>query len=354
MKMRYKVNFHALLYFLSICSPMMGNQAPNTHLNSNDRKINSGTDTSNTFLINLNNNNHSNENKAGSQRTTFLASTLEKIANISTGLTSNNETNRVKHTKIQTKNGNSSVAIFKTTEALEVKVTENHQLKSMSSIKEALLLASPWPPPPVNQLNNKYFVNQVQSNLSSSQQNSNQVTEAESTIPYAVETSTITTSQAVAAVNKYFVSNASLLSIENVTHNSFSTVSSSKTLSKTTLNPLSILNKNKTVQQQQQHHHHQQHGKTNGSTSTGRTHFQIAQKQLTLSKNIRTEPPPMLNHILDSLSVSHLHHDHRFVHMKVKRFRKCFVYILNGTHIIDKVFSAFWTDTTYFSMSLYT
>lgn len=57
--------------------------------------------------------------------------------------------------------------------------------------------------------------------------------------------------------------------------------------------------------------------KVNGSTNrTGSTHFQIAQKQLILTKNVHTEPPPMLNHILDSLSVSnskHLHHDSRFV-----------------------------------------
>lgn len=238
------------------------------------------------------------------------------------------------------------MAVFETTEELEIKVTENHRLKSMSSVKEALLLASPWPPPPSNQLNNnKYFVSQVQSNLSSSQQNYNQVAAVESTISYAVETSTITSSQAVAAVNKYFVSNVSLLSIENVTNNMPSTVSTAKTRSKPTVNPLSALHKNKTVQQQ--HHHHHQHGKTNGSASTGRTHFQIAQKQLTLSKNIRTEPPPMLNHILDSLSVSnskHLHHDHRFVTHESKkkiRFRKCFMYIFNETNIIGKVFSIF-------------
>lgn len=167
----------------------------------------------------------------------------------------------------------------------------------MSSIKEA----SPWPP---NQLNNKYFVNQVQSNLSIQLQNSNQTIELNG---QAVETSTIATSQAAAGFNKYFVSNVSLLSTENVTHHESSTLLPSKTRFKTTTNPLTA-SKNKTVQ----HHHH--HGKTNGSAI--RTHFQIAQKQLSLSKNIRTEPPPMLNHILDSLSVSnskHLHHDHRFV-----------------------------------------
>lgn len=182
----------------------------------------------------------------------------------------------------------------------------------MSSMNEAVMLASPWPPPVANQLNNKYFVNQVQSNSNSPLQNSNQT--VASSAYGIVETSTIATSQVAVGGNKYFVSNVSLLSIESVTQSSgpstLSSSSSSKTRSKATVNPLSASNKNKTVQ----HHHHR--GKTNGSSSTGRTHFQIAQKQLTLSKNIRTEPPPMLNHILDSLSVSnskHLHHDHRFV-----------------------------------------
>lgn len=184
----------------------------------------------------------------------------------------------------------------------------------MSSIKEALLLASPWPPPASNQLNNKYFVNQVQSNLSSTLESSNrQATMMESD----VDTSTVTTSRASVENHKYFVSNVSLLTLENVTDSESSTLSP-KSRFKTTSNPLSMANKNKTVQQlqQQQHHHHHHHGKTNGSTSANRTHFQIAQMQLSLSKNIRTEPPPMLNHILDSLSVSnskHLHHDHRFV-----------------------------------------
>lgn len=75
----------------------MGEQAPNNHLNQNDEKANSGNDTSNTLLINVNNNNHSN-NKAGSQRTTFLVSTIENIPIV---LASNNGTNRVNHTKIQ-------------------------------------------------------------------------------------------------------------------------------------------------------------------------------------------------------------------------------------------------------------
>lgn len=205
-------------------------------------------------------------------------------------------------------------AISKTTQALNIQVTENldenRQLKSMSSTKEAsreaLMLASPWPPSPANQLNNKYFVNQVQSNLSSVLQNSNE-TDASNVV---IE-STIPTNH---AANKYFVSNVSLLSIGNVTESGSSTMSPFKSRIKTTTNPLFASNINKTIQQQQNNHHHTI--KSNGSLSTGRTHFQIAQKQLTLSKNVRTEPPPMLNHILDSLSVSnskHLHHDQRFV-----------------------------------------
>lgn len=166
------------------------------------------------------------------------------------------------------------------------------------------MLVSPWPLPS-NHLNNKYFVNQVQSNLSSFN---------EAATANAVETSTVATNRAAIETNKYFVSNVSLLSIEseiNVNSSTISPLNSTKSRFKTTSDPLLATNRTKTAQHQQHHH-----GKTNGSTSANRTHFQIAQKQLTLSKNIRTEPPPMLNHILDSLSVSnskHLHHDHRFV-----------------------------------------
>lgn len=192
-------------------------------------------------------------------------------------------------------------------------MSENHRFKSMSSIKEAQLLASPQSPP-ANQLNNKFFVNQVQSNLSSSLENSNRTAALSDNVDVdddgAVITSPATTSRPAAIeTHKYFTSNVSLLTIENGT-NSESTTLSPKSRFKMTTNPFGTANKNKTIQ------HHQHHGKTNGSASGGRTHFQIAQKQLSLSKNIRTEPPPMLNHILDSLSVSnskHLHHDHRFV-----------------------------------------
>lgn len=99
--MRYKVNFHVLLYFLSSCSTMMGSQASNllsqdhskTTITSN---ISNDTKEANTFSINVNNSNHSNDVKAGIQRTKYLASTNDRIA---TALASNNETN---HTKIQT------------------------------------------------------------------------------------------------------------------------------------------------------------------------------------------------------------------------------------------------------------
>lgn len=49
---------------------------------------------------------------------------------------------------------------------------------------------------------------------------------------------------------------------------------------------------------------------------TTATHFQIGQKQLILTKSVHTEPPPKMNDILESLSVSsskHMHHDHRYV-----------------------------------------
>lgn len=193
----------------------------------------------------------------------------------------------------------------------------------MSSINEAMMLVTSWPPP-ANQLNNKYFVNQVQSNLSSSNEAASDSV-VSTTNGTVVETSTVATSRTVIETNKYFVSNVSLLSLENEAHSNASTISptiSSKSRLKSTSNQSSMaMNRTKTVA-----HHHHHHGKTNGSTAANRTHFQIAQKQLTLSKNIRTEPPPMLpNHILDSLSVSnskHLHHDHRFVSSIILQFWK--------------------------------
>lgn len=111
--MRYKVNFHVLLYFLSSCSTMMASQVPNrlnegdskTSSSNNNTTTNSTNDTKevNTFLINVHNSNHSSNdfnvdddddtsNKATLQRTTHLASTNDRIA---TALATN-------HTKIQT------------------------------------------------------------------------------------------------------------------------------------------------------------------------------------------------------------------------------------------------------------
>lgn len=227
-------------------------------------------------------------------------------------------------------NGVNSAKIPDTTQSLDVDAAVaagNHRFKSMSSKKE------PWPSPAAsNQLNNKYFVNQVQSNSSPSNVDEMLMVTAN---PDAIDdVPTIATSRTVQSIehhNKYFTSNASSLSsIETGEQQQTSpaVTMSPKSRSKSTLNPSAVLNRTKTGS----HHHHHQHGKNAGAaaaagavavpastptTAANRTHFQIAQKQLTLSKNIRTEPPPMLpNHILDSLSVSnskHLHHDHRFV-----------------------------------------
>lgn len=92
MKMRYKVNFHVLLYFLSSCSQMMGSQAPNI----SSQNENNGIDTEqpNTFLINVNN-----DENVASQRTTHLASINDNHA---FALSSNNETIQTNHTKFQT------------------------------------------------------------------------------------------------------------------------------------------------------------------------------------------------------------------------------------------------------------
>lgn len=226
-----------------------------------------------------------------------------------------------------------SATIPDATQSLDVDTIENHRFKSMSSKKE------PWPSPAAsNQLNNKYFVNQVQSNSSQSNIDGMSMITA---IPDAIDgIPTIATSRTVQSIehhNKYFTSNSSLSSVESSekqhqpspTQISPAVTMSPKSRFKSTLNPSAVLNRTKTGS----HHHHHQHGKTAAAapvatattaTAANRTHFQIAQKQLTLSKNIRTEPPPMLNHILDSLSVSnskHLHHDHRFV-LKYHSFLK--------------------------------
>lgn len=168
------------------------------------------------------------------------------------------------------------------------------KLESMSSIKEELVS-------PAKQLNNKYFVNRIQSNTTVD--------------PIGILDVTTMAPSITIKANKYFVNNVSLMSKEIMMGSNSSTSSTStKTNSETVksipsntkpTNATSIAKKTQ--------------NKVNGSISSGRlasSHFQIAQKQLILSKNSRTEPPPMLNHILDSLSVSnskHLHHDHRFV-----------------------------------------
>lgn len=99
MKMRYKVNFHVLLYFLSSCSTMMASQTPNI-LTQHDRNSNSNDTTQpNTFLINVNkNNNHSTD--AATEHTTYLASTNEMIASV---LAPNNQLDgRTNRTQFQT------------------------------------------------------------------------------------------------------------------------------------------------------------------------------------------------------------------------------------------------------------
>lgn len=227
-------------------------------------------------------------------------------------------------------NGVYSAQIPDTTRSPDVDAVESHRFKSMPSKKE------PWPSPaPSNQLNNKYFVNQVQSNSSPSilDDEMSMVTEnpdANDGLPTIATSRTAV--QSIEHHNKYFTSNVSSLSSAETTGKhqlsptqaSPAVTMSPKSRLKSTLNPSAVLNRTKTGS----HHHHHQHGKNAAAaaapvatattaTAANRTHFQIAQKQLTLSKNIRTEPPPMLNHILEALSVSnskHLHHDHRFVY----------------------------------------
>lgn len=76
----------------------MGIQAPNL-LNQSDSKTSSNdTKEANTFLINVNNSNHSDNDKGGeSQHITHLGSANHRIA---TAVASNNETNHT--SKIQT------------------------------------------------------------------------------------------------------------------------------------------------------------------------------------------------------------------------------------------------------------
>lgn len=100
--MRYKVNFHVLLYFLISYSTMMvGSQATNLLHDGKSKTSTSDTKESYTFFINVNNNSNQYSNDgttaAQSQRIVHLgSSTNDRIA---TALATNNETN---HTKIQT------------------------------------------------------------------------------------------------------------------------------------------------------------------------------------------------------------------------------------------------------------
>lgn len=158
--------------------------------------------------------------------------------------------------------------------------------------------ASPWPPP-ANQLNNKYFVNQAQTHTIH--------TNGSFEMPTNTNISTKT------KVNKYFASKNTVSITDEMNQIITTTPSTKLHILPTTITPITNT----------KHQHH--NAKVNGSTSrTGSTHFQIAQKQLILSKNVHTEPPPMLNHILDSLSVSnskHLHHDSRFVFYFISYFK---------------------------------
>lgn len=76
-KMRHKVNFHVMLWFLSSCTiNVMGNQAPNS-LSQTDYSIRNNSDSvnrihneSNTFLINENHQNVINWQNGHSTNTT--------------------------------------------------------------------------------------------------------------------------------------------------------------------------------------------------------------------------------------------------------------------------------------------
>lgn len=93
--MRYKVNFHVLLYFLSSRWTMMAIQA-----SSNLSQSNNVTQVANTFLINANNNNHSDGDNAADQHTLLnLASTNVNDSSVLHG--SQNGTIPMDSTKIQ-------------------------------------------------------------------------------------------------------------------------------------------------------------------------------------------------------------------------------------------------------------
>lgn len=177
---------------------------------------------------------------------------------------------------------------------------QQQQLESIASKMEEN--ASPWPPP-AKQLNNKYFVNQAQTRTIQNNGSSEMPTNTTDT-----------------KVNKYFARKNTVSLTDEINQITESMPSTKLHIWTTTDTPITNT----------KYPHH--NAIVNGSTSrTGSTHFQIAQKQLILSKNVHTEPPPMLNHILDSLSVSnskHLHHDSRFV-LRIQ-FYFCIFFILNA------------------------
>lgn len=223
------------------------------------------------------------------------------------------------------------------TEAFDAQVIENTKTKlvSMSSKRKDYTQASPWPPP-AKQLNNKYFVNQLQINDIDSVNTSNGADH----LPTEANKS-----------NKYFMNNISLSADGAPMTNILSATSSpskSQMRTITTDKPnlfVSAASDTK-ITKSIQHHHHNHSAKVNGTATQSRTsstHFEIAQKQLVLSKNVPAEPKPMLNHILDSLSVSnskHLHHDHRFVDnfisffllFDICLFEKFFLHVIHSTH----------------------
>lgn len=183
-----------------------------------------------------------------------------------------------------------------------VKIENKQKQQQLESIATKIEEnASPWPSP-AKQLNNKYFVNQAQTHTIHINGSSK------------MPTNTNITNDT--KLNIYFASK-NTVSITDEMNQIIATMPSLKShIWTTTITPITNT----------KHQHH--NVKVNGSTGrTGSTHFQIAQKQLILSKNVHTEPPPMLNHILDSLSVSnskHLHHDSRYV------FHFIFIFILNA------------------------
>lgn len=100
--MRYKVNIHVLLYFLSSCSTMTWSQASNILSHGNSASNGNHTQVANTLLINVNHNNNSQDNDDSAARqhpTTYLASENDRIP---TALASNNVMGRTQLPKIQT------------------------------------------------------------------------------------------------------------------------------------------------------------------------------------------------------------------------------------------------------------